>query len=805
MHRNSFDVGPFGSDAEAFDRRSGSLLERIIFNHRILVLAVCLLATVGLGAATLRLELAASFEQTLPEHHEYIVNYLAHRQDLKGFGNALRIAVETHAGDIFSATYLDTLRRLNDEVFLLPGVDRSAMKSLWTPATRWAAVTEEGLDGGPVLPPDYDGSENSLAVVRANVDRSGEIGQLVAADFKSSVLFVPLLERNNETGKPLDYGALSRQLESLRTKHQSPTLTLHIVGFAKLIGDLIDGLHQILLFFVAAVLITGTILYLSTRCVRSTVLVIGCSLIAVVWQLGLVALLGLSVDPYSILVPFLIFAIGMSHGVQKMNGIMQDIGRGVQPWIAARYTFRRLFMAGLTALLCDTVGFAVLATIQVQVIQKLALVASIGVAALIITNLVLLPVTLSFIGVSRAGAARSLAKEQGGNENPFLRFFGNFTRRPWAVGAILFGAGLAVAASMVSSRLQIGDIDPGAPELRPNSRYNRDTSYMASHYAASSDVFVVMVQTAQYGCASYETLVRVDALATELRQLPGVVDANSLAGLSKFAVVGMNEGNPKWYELVRTQSMLNAVTYRAPRELFNESCDLLSLIVYLKDHRASTLTEVVDRVTAFASRSDTNDVKFLMAAGNAGFEAATNIVVARAMTQMLVLVYAAVGILCLVAFRSWRATLAAILPLVLTSVVCEALMVMLGIGVKVATLPVVALGVGIGVDYALYTLAVILACLRAGDDFETAARRARHFTGRVVMLTGFMLSVAVASWVWSPIKSQADMGVLLAFMFLLNMVGALVLLPSIGVFLIPKGSGGVRATHSVMNSVSSTS
>jgi len=251
--------------------------------------------------------------------------------------------------------------------------------------------------------------------------------------------------------------------------------------------------------------------------------------------------------------------------------------------------------------------------------------------------------------------------------------------------------------------------------------------------------------------------------------------------------------------------MLNAVTYRAPRELFNESCDLLSLIVYLKDHRASTLTEVVDRVTAFASRSDTNDVKFLMAAGNAGFEAATNIVVAHAMTQMLVLVYAAVGILCLVAFRSWRATLAAILPLALTSVVCEALMVMLGIGVKVATLPVVALGVGIGVDYALYTLAVILACLRAGDDFETAARRARHFTGRVVMLTGFMLSVAVASWVWSPIKSQADMGVLLAFMFLLNMVGALVLLPSIGVFLIPKGSGGVRATHSVMNSVSSTS
>jgi predicted RND superfamily exporter protein len=344
---------------------------------------------------------------------------------------------------------------------------------------------------------------------------------------------------------------------------------------------------------------------------------------------------------------------------------------------------------------------------------------------------------------------------------------------------------LTIITVLISRHLQVGDIDPGAPELRPDSRYNRDAAFMATHYAAASDVFVVMIKTPQYGCASYDTLVRVDALATELRQLHGVEGTSSLAELSKFAVVGMNEGNPKWYELVRTQSMLNAVTYRAPRELFNESCDLLSLIVYLRDHKASTLTELVDQVGAFGERNNSKDVRFLMAAGNAGFEAATNIVVSRSMTQMLISVYAAVAILCLLAFRSWKATLAAILPLGLTSLACEALMVLLGIGVKVATLPVVALGVGIGVDYALYTIAVILAYLRFDDDFPSAARRARLFTGRVVMLTGFMLAVAVATWGWSPIKFQADMGLLLAFMFLLNMVGALVLLPAIGIFLMP--------------------
>jgi predicted RND superfamily exporter protein len=772
-------------DPNHFNRDSGSYLERLIFNHRWLVLGFCALLTAVLGGECLRLKLNASFDEMLPKKQEFIVNYLAHERDLKGFGNAIRIAVEVPSGTIFTKDYLEALRRLNDEVFLLPGVDRPAMKSLWTPATRWSAVTEEGLDGGPVIPEDYDGSEHSLSAVRANVDRSGEVGQLVAANLRSSVLFVPLLEHNNETGEPLDYGVLAQQLEMLRAKYQSPQLTVHIVGFAKLVGDLIAGLHEILLFFVVAVLITGAILYFYTRCLRSTLLVVCCSFVAVIWQLGLIAALGIPLDPYSILVPFLIFAIGMSHGVQKMNGIMQDIGRGTHPWVAARYTFRRLFMAGLTALLCDTVGFAVLMSIKIEVIQTLAMIASIGVAALVITNLILLPVVLSFIGVSRNAAARTLDREQSGQESVLLRWCGKFTERRWAVAAIAGALVIAIVAVAASRNLQIGDIDPGAPELRSTSRYNRDAAFMTANYAASSDVFVVMVKTPQYGCTAYDTLTRVEALSMELRQLPGVEGTNSLAELSKFAVSGMNEGSPKWYELVRTQSMLNAVIYRAPRELFNESCDLLSVIVYLRDHRATTLTQVVDRVADFAKTNDTADVHFLMAAGSAGFDAATNAVVARSMTQMLIMVYAAVTLLCLIAFRSWRATVAAMVPLALTSMVCEALMVALGIGVKVATLPVVALGVGIGVDYALYTIAVVLAYMRDGADLVTAARNARHFTGRVVMLTGFMLAVAVVTWAWSPIKFQADMGILLAFMFLLNMAGALVLLPAIALFIMP--------------------
>jgi predicted RND superfamily exporter protein len=620
------------------------------------------------------------------------------------------------------------------------------------------------------------------------VERSNELGQLVAFDQRSSVIYVPLLATTAD-GQPLDYTRLSQQLEQLRQQYQSDTLGIHITGFAKVMGDLIDGLRQILVFFAAALIITTAVLYWFTRCLRSTSLVVCCSLIAVVWQLGLLPLLGYKLDPYSVLVPFLVFAIGMSHGAQKMNGIMQDIGRGVHRQIAARYTFRRLFLAGLTALLCDAVGFAVLMLIKIQVIQDLAMIASIGVAVLIFTNLILLPILLSFIGVSPAAALRSLKSEHvaqsGGEKHAVWRFLDLFTQRKWATVGIAVAAVLAIGGYKVSEHLKIGDLDPGAPELRADSRYNQDNAFMTGHYGASSDVFAIMVKTPVGACSDYDTLRRVDNLDWQLRGLEGVDSTNSLALLNRRVLVGLSEGNPKWYELLNNQATLNMVTAGAPRGLYNEDCSLLTVYAYLSDHKADTLGRVVDTVERFARDNDSDQARFLLAAGNAGIEAATNIVVKQASREMLWWVYGAVILLCLATFRSWRAVLCAVLPLMLTSVLCEALMVALGIGVKVATLPVIALGVGIGVDYALYMMSIVLARLRLGESLSQAYYHALLFTGKVVMLTGVTLAIGVGTWVLSPIKFQADMGILLAFMFVLNMAGALILLPALAYFLLP--------------------
>lgn len=791
--------------SDAFDPRSGSALERAVFNHRALVMLLCLAVTVLLGFNALKLQLNASFEKTIPAHHPYIVNYLEHRKDLSGLGNAVRIAVQARHGNIYDAGYLEALRKISEEVWLLPGVDRPFMKSLWTPNTRWTAVTEDGLEGDSVIPHRFDGSPAKIEQLRQNIQRSGEIGQLVAADSASTVIHVPLLP-NGPDGKPLDYAQVSEQLEQLRLKYNDDAVELHITGFAKLAGDLIAGLREVIVFFLVAVLICATMVYLYNRDIRSTVMVVVTSLAGVLWQLGLLPILGYALNPYSMLIPFLVFAIGMSHGAQKMNGILQDIGRGVTPYIAARFTFRRLFVAGLTALLADAVGFAVLLVIDIPVIRELAIAASLGVLILIVSNLILLPVLLSYIGVSRSAAARAIRSESqvaAGKVSWFWRALVCFTQRRWAVGAVAAGMVLSLGGFVVSSHLQIGDLDDGAPELRPDSRYNKDVAYMTSHYGASSDVFAVMIKTPEGGCSEENVLRRVDALEWEMLDLPGVESTQSLSRLQRRVAVGMNEGNPVWADLIQSQAMLNTVTSRAPRELYNEECNLLTLYAYLRDHKANTLQNVVTHVEQFAQENNDAQATFLLAAGSAGIDATTNIVVRHAWYQMLVLVYAAVALLSFITFRSWRAVVVAMLPLVLTSILAEALMVMLGMGVKVATLPVVALGVGIGVDYALYVLSVTLSGLRKGQSLREAYSSALQFTGKVVLLTGLTLAAAVMTWTLSSIKFQADMGILLAFMFVWNMLGALILVPALAHFFLRFEAAPACTKHQTKPVVSS--
>lgn len=765
---------------------SESIIERIFFHHRPLVILLMLVATVFFAYQASSIKPEASFEKMIPASHPYIANYIQHKDDMAGLGNAIRISVENTQGDIFDKSFQETLQQIHDEVFYIPGVDRAKLMSIWASGVRWSEVTEDGLTGGPVISDTYDGSPTELEKLKTNILKSGRIGSLVANDFRSAIIYAPLMDFNPETGEPIDYQQFSSQLEELiRDKYENDSIRIHITGFAKVVGDLIDGASQVAIFFAVALAITLVPLYLYSRCLRSSIIPLMCSVIAVIWQLGLLKTLGYGLDPYSMLVPFLVFAIGVSHGVQIINAIAHESARGTGKELAARLAFRSLYIPGIIALISDGVGFATLMVIDIAVIQDLAVAASIGVAVIILTNLILLPILMSYAGVSKTSVKKQQQIEEHG-KHPIWNLLSSFTQRPRAAVMILLALGLVGLGVYQSQSLKVGDLDAGAPELRPDSRYNLDNAFINANYSTSTDIFVIMVQTAKDMCSDYHTLDVVDQLQWRLQQLPGVQSANSMVNVAKQAMTGYNEGNIKWMALNRNQALLNQASITAPRGSFNADCSLMPVFVYLNDHKAETLASVVQETEAFAAQYNSDAITIKLAAGNAGIEAATNIVIEKAQYEMLIWVYSVVGFLCLLTFRSIRTVACILLPLALTSLLCQALMARLGIGVKVATLPVIALGVGIGVDYGIYIYSKLETYLKAGQSLQQAYFNTLKTTGKAVAFTGLTLGIGVGTWYWSPIKFQADMGILLTFMFVWNMIGALVFLPALASFLIKR-------------------
>ncbi len=333
-------------------------------------------------------------------------------------------------------------------------------------------ISKAVIEGKPE-PVDQYVRLRSLGEVWRNVLKSGEVGKLVANDFKSSVIYVPLEDINPKTGKPLDYREFSENLERVRDQFQTDSIKIHIVGFAKVVGDLIEGAARVLLFFGIAFIILLLFLYANSRCLRSTLVRAVSSLVAVIWQLGLLSLLGYGLNPYSMLAPFLMFALGVSHGIQMGQAMVHEMMAGADKLTGARRAYRKVYIPGLAALMTDGVGFLTLFVIAIGVIQDIA----IGVAVVAFTDLMLLPVLMSYTGVSPSGI-RKLRNLKEARKHPVWRLMAHFTRPKVALIAIAVAFAILAFGFHARQGLKIGDLDPGAPELRTDSRCNLDNAFM---------------------------------------------------------------------------------------------------------------------------------------------------------------------------------------------------------------------------------------------------------------------------------------------------------------------------------------
>jgi len=472
-----------------------SRLEVGLFRHKLFVLMLFVLTSAFFLFQATQIKLDASFTKNIPLNHSYMKTYLKHRANFGGANNIL-ISVCDSSGDIFNANFFDSLKGVHDKLFFIPGVDRIQVKSLFSPSTRFVEVVEDGFAGGPVIPADFQPSTQGLGIVKGNIEKAGIVGSIVSDDYSCAMVKAALFDINPDTGEKLDTLKIAEKLEQeIRQEFEQGNISIHIIGFAKMVGDVAEGAKGVVLFFAIAIAITAVMVYIFSHSIRLTFLPIFCSLIAVVWQMGMLSSLGFGLDPMSILIPFLVFAIGVSHGVQMINSVVKKVATGLLPAAAAQASFRALLIPGGIALLSDTVGFLTLLSIDIGIIKELAITASIGVAMIILTNLILLPVLLSYTKI-RTNAKVGQLKE----ESAVWSIMASFATKGPARIILIITAILFVVGFYQGQGLKIGELHAGAPALHESSRYNQDTFLITDKYAISVDYMSVIIETTADAC-----------------------------------------------------------------------------------------------------------------------------------------------------------------------------------------------------------------------------------------------------------------------------------------------------------------
>lgn len=806
------------------------VVEPIVYARRAFTLAVLVLLTIFLAWNSAQLRPNAGWLKMVPKEHAYMKTFLQYYADFGG-ANTVLVALHNQKGDIYQPAFMETLRQVHDDAFFIPGVDRSRVTSIFSPSILYIEVVEGGLAGENVIPSTYAPTPEMMERIRRNVAKASVIGRLVSEDQRTALIQLELLEKDPTVGTVsdlaaaalplperlrnawnggadlqakikavseifmkneaadagLDYVKVGDTLEEIRAKYETADVSIHIVGFAKVVDDMTKASMQVAAFFLIALLLMGALLWLYIGSLPLAFIVVSTSLVACVWELGLLNLVGYGLDPFAMLVPFLIMAVSVSHGVQFVSSWANEIStRGVSSQQASLATFRALAIPGVVALLANVVGFSTIYLINIQVIREMSVNAAFGMVGVIMVNKMLLPIVLTYVRIpnlSKFRAAQEVRERMG---DAMFRKMAVLTRRGPATGVVIAMFVLAAYGASQYPLVQIGDTTEGVPELRPESRFNQDARAIAANFTLGVDHLKIIAESFEDGCIDYGIVSEIDRFSWYMKNQPEVRDVLSLFELAKVAHAGLNEGRLDAEVLPKQPETLAQITALVPTTtgFLNNTCSAVALFIFTRDHKAETITTLTDTVKRYAATLQQDKrVSLRLASGNIGVMAATNEEVRRNELPVVAWVYGVIILFLWLSFRTFSGVLCVILPLATVTLLGYALMVAMGIGQKVATLPVLAFACGIGVDYGIYSYSVVAAGLRKGLSLEDAYYQKMRSTGKATLFTGFGLASGVGLWMLSELQFQRDMGVLLVFGFLTNMVGAIVVLPALAHFL----------------------
>lgn len=767
-------------------------VEVFVFYHPKAFLAAILLGTLLFATRIPYLQMYSNFADLLPQKHPYIQLHNEVKDTFGGANNVI-MAVVVDEGDIFNSGTLAKVHRLTQGVDELPGVNHNLVRSLTHRTVRKTWLTEMGsMNSEPYYDPLYpDMTAERLDRLRNDVKANPAVyGLLVSPDLKAALIKATFNEGQlNYVEIFRQLGELKEEVEQLRVREVAPGVKIYAAGQPVLMGWVYSYLSQILqiLFLTTAVLLILLVMYFRQRVYGILLPLIGV-MISATWGLGIVSSLGFNLDPLTLVIPFLITARAMSHGIQLVERYYHEVQFAKDNHDAARRTFETLFRPGSLGIVSDAVGLLLISLGSSPINVKLGIYASIWAISVILTVLIAVPLVLSLLPKARSDIVAEKAQASDG----IFASVSKFVSQPAGARSLLIAAvATYLVGGYLSSFVQVGESEPGSPILYPDHDYNVSSKQINRNFPGSEEMYIVARTSEPGGMKRPEVLRALSSFQRHMLYDPELGGTVALPDVVKQVNQILHNSDPRWAVIPDEASYVGGLLFAfmasspipgALKEFVDTDEQTANLVFFYKDHRGETLRRAIHRARQWIDdpANQVEGLELVPAGGLIGVTAAINEAAFQSNMTIIPAAMALIFLFVTMFYWSLQAGWLMLLAMTFCTVATYAYMGLSGIGIDVNTVPIIAVGIGVGIDYSIYMMDRIREeTARAAGNIHAGIRQAIATTGKAIAFTATSLVGGVIMWVFvSDLRFQADAALLLVVMLILNALAAVFLVPA---------------------------
>jgi len=770
--------------------------------YRLWWLLGILLVTIFFFYEATKLQVYTSFNDLLPQSHPYIKvhNQIRH---IFGGANQVLIMVQVRKGDIFNTKTLEKVKWITRELEKIPGVDPYKIRSISTSKMKDFKFSAGTTVITPLMFPDVPQTEKGLDELKDKIYSSPRYyGPFVSYDSKKTLILVDFFEES------IDYSVVFNELTKIREKNEDDNTIINIAGEPMHLGFIKFHISQVLMILAITVLAIVGMLYVYYRSKRAMFVPVMSAGTSAIWGLGFMSLMGYNMDPLMLVLPFLISLMTARHSMQFMSRYVEEFELTGNVKQASQNIIETMFIPGLTSIVTDALGIALVAIATIPVLMKIAVACSFWSIATVILSMLFTPLVLSYIPESKRFLEQ--AQKFRDSESPqrkldyrdkLLQFLGRWIPQRGKFYVLGVSAVLSVVSFYYASQIIIGDFMPGSSILWPWHRYNKDAFRITFSMPLLNPLYVIVEGEKGNFITLGPTLREMDKFQRYVvekdkkDQQNRVMFINSIASNLPAFLMASYEDNPQWSHLPKEDQVLSFLArhmvYSGEPGTWDRYIDMqdkyANIIIYCRDKMPITVESVMNNIKTYLK--DTPGPpggKYVLAGGAVGVQAAIRETIADA--QLLNLILALGGVLLCVAleFKSFTAGIILTIPLAISNFLTFALMGAYHIGLTTNTFPVASVGIGLGVDYGIYYLGRLAEEKTTGRTISEAVYQGLITNGKSIIQIATTITIGLLLWVFSALKFQAEMGLLLAIILTLNMFGALLLVPALICVIKPK-------------------